>query len=341
VKNNTIYYEFLCQPLCTHLLKLKNFVCPYQRLHLLHIVFELPNLLIKMASFNSFNSRFCLVIVYACLLFRGNAFVATTSRSQVVSKTFAPSSTIGDVFVEHNTRFERRTTSLASDRTSTFEELEDTLAETEAKVSLTLGEKYSKLTSDYYLTMAFLQSAVIALGADVLTQKLEGTDPIDFGHVFAIMVVAATVSGSMNAFFLRKLENILPGKGTKNVAIKSIVSTFLIGGAINAAYLIGVPLLDSTIFNFNDAIVGPHLPPMDTDVIFKGWTTSEFITLTKVECLMFLPYHSLAYNFVPPQLRPLTQAGMAGTFNVIVSAVTLGFFDIWCDRTVCFFQHLL
>lgn len=301
-----------------------------------------------MASFNmSLRSKSCLIIICSCLLSSGNAFVPTTNRLQVRSKVspVSPSLITKNAFDGHHERVESSSTYLTSDRISTYEDLENVLLETEVKVSPTLGERYSQLTTDYYLTMAFLQSAVIALGADVLTQKLEGAAPIDFGHVFAIMTVAATASGAMNAFALRKLENVFPGKGTKNVSIKAAVSTLLLGGAINCAYLVGVPLLDATVFNFNEhAAAGLHLPPLETsalDVVLQGWNTEEFITLTKVECLMFLPYHSLAFNFVSPQLRPLTQAGMAGTFNIIVSAVTLGYFDIWCDRTVCFFQHLL
>lgn len=195
----------------------------------------------------------------------------------------------------------------------------------------TLLEKYSQFTKDNYLAMAFVQSGVIACGADIITQKLAGANQVDYAHVLGIMAVAATASGSMNAFFLRKLENAFPGSATKEVATKAIISTLFLGGAINAAYLVGVPLLSSTIFAQGGAA---RLPPMDAATIFKGWTKKEFLTLTKIECLMFLPYHSLAFKVVPPQLRPLTQAGMAGTFNVAVSAVTLGYFNVWCERVL-------
>ena len=47
---------------------------------------------------------------------------------------------------------------------------------------------------------------------------------------------------------------------------------------------------------------------------------------------MFIPYNTLAFKFVPPRVRPLTHAMVSATFNVAVSAVTLGYFDVWCER---------
>ena len=50
-----------------------------------------------------------------------------------------------------------------------------------------------------------------------------------------------------------------------------------------------------------------------------------------------VPYNTIAFKFVPPQVRPLTHATVSATFNVAVSAVTLGYFDTWCDRAVHLF----
>ena len=61
----------------------------------------------------------------------------------------------------------------------------------------------------------------------------------------------------------------------------------------------------------------------------EGWTVPEFITLTKLEVCMFIPYNTLAFSFVPPRVRPLTHAMVSATFNVAVSAVTLGYWDAW------------
>lgn len=196
-----------------------------------------------------------------------------------------------------------------------------------------INVQYAKLTKEHYLWMALAQAGIIATAADVVTQKMEGLTNLDLGHVLAITSVAAVFSGAFNAFWLRLIEQAFPGKEPNNVFTKAMISTFLLGCAINTAYIIGIPLLESTIFA-QDGLA--HLPPLDPKILLAGWSKEEFITLTKVECVMFLPYHLLAFNLVPPQMRPLTQAAMAGTFNIIVSAVTLGFFDTWIAHA----QHL-
>lgn len=195
-----------------------------------------------------------------------------------------------------------------------------------------LNVQYAKLTKEHYLLMALVQSGAIATVADVITQKMEGLPNIDFSHVLAISCVASVFSGAFNAFWLRRIERAFPGKAPNDVFTKAMISTVLLGGAINAAYIVGIPLFESTIF-----AQGVHLPPLDPKILLAGWSSEEFITLTKIECVMFLPYHLLAFNLIPPQLRPLTQAGMSATFNVMVSAVTLGFFDTWINHA----QHLV
>jgi len=197
-----------------------------------------------------------------------------------------------------------------------------------------INVQYAKLTKEHYLTMALVQAGTIATVADVVTQKMEGLPDIDLAHVLAISSVAAVFSGAFNAFWLRLIEQAFPGKAPNYVLTKAIISTLLLGGAINTAYIIGIPLLESTVFA-QDGLA--HLPPFDPKILLAGWSKEEFITITKIECVMFLPYHLLAFNLVPPQLRPLTQAAMAGTFNVMVSAVTLGFFDTWINHA----QHLI
>ena len=37
---------------------------------------------------------------------------------------------------------------------------------------------------------------------------------------------------------------------------------------------------------------------------------------------------------VPPSVRPLTHAMISATFNVAVSAVTLGYFDAWVAKAL-------
>jgi len=198
----------------------------------------------------------------------------------------------------------------------------------------TFTSKYSQLTQDHYLVMAFLQAGFLASSADVATQTLEGMSPIYTGHVLAMATVASTMSGAMNAIWLRQLEQAFPGTETKEVATKTLIHAVILASIINSAYLIGVPLFSEYLFPSSGQAL--HLPPLDLNVLFGGWTLDEFITLTKLEVCMFIPYNTLAFKFVPPSIRPLTHAAISATFNIAVSAVTLGYFDKWVSNAMHF-----
>jgi len=185
------------------------------------------------------------------------------------------------------------------------------------------SENYLKMQKDHYLEMAFLQAGVLASGADIATQNMEAAS-IDFGHVAAMATVASIMSGFMNAMWLKQLESAFPGTETKEVAYKTLIHAVIIASIINSAYLAFVPLLTAYIYHDGGAV--------DFSIIFSGWSVDEFITLTKLEILMFIPYNTLAFKFVPPSVRPLTHAAISATFNVAVSAVTLGYFNKWCEN---------
>ena len=140
--------------------------------------------------------------------------------------------------------------------------------------------------------------------------------------------VASTMSGSFNAVCLRQLEGQFPGKTKTNIVIKTLIHAVIIASIINSAYLAGVPLLA------NDIYTGSGLPPGNP---LAAWNMDDFITLTKLEIMMFIPYNTLAFAFVPPQVRPLTHAAISASFNVAVSAVTLGYFNEWCERAMGMF----
>ncbi len=191
------------------------------------------------------------------------------------------------------------------------------------------SEKYQQLQKDYYLQMAFLQAGVLASCADMATQTMEAS-AIDFGHVAAMATVASTMSGAANAIWLRQLENKFPGTETKEVVYKTLIHAVIIASIINSAYLAFVPLFTTYLYHDGGAL--------DLSIILNGWSMDEFITLTKLEILMFIPYNTLAFKFVPPSVRPLTHAAISATFNVAVSAVTLGYFNKWCENAMHLFQ---
>jgi len=233
-----------------------------------------------------------------------------------------------------------------------------------------VAKGYSSLTKEHYLPMAFAQAGVLASCADIMTQTMQ-SGAVDLGHVGAMALVASTMSGAWNAICLRQLESAFPGTGGREVAFKTLIHAIIIASIINSAYLVGVPLLTrlaaegslaphavpawcSTWQDYSARVAtldrsGPlwtalasvqHLGVFEqcaTPGMFSGWTTDEFVTLTKLEVAMFIPYNTIAFKFVPPQVRPLTHAMISATFNVAVSAVTLGYFDEWCERA----GHLL
>lgn len=185
---------------------------------------------------------------------------------------------------------------------------------------------YKWLSKRNYLQLAFVQAAVLASGADIATQTMEhGSASLDMSHVAAMATVASTMSGAFNAVCLRKLEDEFPGKEKQNIVIKTVIHAVIIASIINSAYLAFVPMLANDIYH------GAGLPQSNP---FEAWNLDDFITLTKLEIAMFIPYNALAFTFVPPQVRPLTHAAISASFNIAVSAVTLGYFDVWCQRAM-------
>ena len=204
-----------------------------------------------------------------------------------------------------------------------------------------LSVGYARLTRDHYLPMAFVQAGFLASSADVATQFMEASTTggsasiaaIDFGHVAAMAMVASTMSGAMNAIWLKQLEQAFPGTETKEVAAKTLIHAVILASIINSAYLVGVPLFTDC---FSATTAMPNL--LEPSVVLGGWKFDEFLTLTKLEVMMFIPYNTLAFKFVPPSIRPLTHATISATFNVAVSAITLGCFGTWRDNALHLFS---
>jgi hypothetical protein len=190
------------------------------------------------------------------------------------------------------------------------------------------SQQYQQLQKDYYLPMAFAQSGFLASCADMATQTME-VGSIDFGHVAAMIAVASTMSGVANAFWLRQLEENFPGTGAKQVFYKTTIHATIVAGIINSVYLAAVPFLATYVFHNGGEI--------DMDIVTSGWSIPDFLVLTKIELGMFVPYNIIAFKFISPTVRPLTHALMTATFNVAVSAVTLGYFDMWIHN----FQELI
>mmetsp|Transcript_2343 Transcript_2343/g.3486 ORF Transcript_2343/g.3486 Transcript_2343/m.3486 type:complete len:305 (-) Transcript_2343:190-1104(-) len=191
---------------------------------------------------------------------------------------------------------------------------------------------YQTLTTNHYLPMAFLQAGILASSADMMTQTLEGSTlaSMNYAHVFAMASIASSMSGAMNAIWLKQLEAAFPGKAAKEVFAKTMIHAVILASIINSAYLVGVPYLTDHVYLTLDSFSPAALT--------GNWNMDEFITLTKLEICMFIPYNTLAFKFVPPSVRPLTHAAVSATFNVAVSAVTLGYFDKWVANAMGIFS---
>ena len=247
------------------------------------------------------------------------------SSSKRYSTSAGTGSTITDSKAKSRGSRKSRTTTMASLNQSNLSvSLENDTTQNSFSLS-TFSSKYKQLTTDYYLLMAFLQAGVLASSADMATQTMEHAGPLDFSHVAAMAAVASTMSGLMNAIWLKQLESKFPGTGAKEVATKTMIHAVIIASIINSAYLVFVPMF--TAYGFTPAA-------FDLNVITSNWSWEEFIILTKLEILMFIPYNTVAFKFIPPSIRPLTHAAISATFNIAVSAVTLGYFDVWCQRAL-------
>lgn len=280
------------------------------------------------------------VFVTALVLLSGSASIssafapplASPSHCQSASKTFIEGRNVG--IVHHQASADHMVLHLSS----RAEDANGYLPARSVNPLERISEGYKKLTTEHYLTMAFLQAGCLASIADATTQVMEGAGPVDVSHVAAMATVASTMSGAMNAVWLRQLEETFPGTGTKEVAAKTLIHAVILASIINSAYLAGVPLFD-TYYTAVQHGAFHSLPPLDISTFFAGWSMDEFLTLTKLEVMMFIPYNTLAFKFVPPAVRPLTHATISATFNVAVSAITLGYFNTWCDRAFSVFHH--
>jgi hypothetical protein len=81
--------------------------------------------------------------------------------------------------------------------------------------------------------------------------------------------VASTMSGVMNAIWLRQLEHNFPGTKTREVATKTLIHAIISASIINSTYLVGVPLFTEYFYGGSSFL----LPPiMDLSILSGGWT---------------------------------------------------------------------
>ena len=99
---------------------------------------------------------------------------------------------------------------------------------------------------------------------------------VDLSHVVAMGTLAAVLSGSINAIWLRSLEEAVPGHSRRAVLLKTVADYCIAGVLMNSAYLVGVPLVTSLFAG----------EPLDVG----GWSLEGFIAAMRCEACTFVPY---------------------------------------------------
>jgi len=193
--------------------------------------------------------------------------------------------------------------------------LPDTVAEVQAGIWNPLArlvEAQQGLSASSQLTVAGVQAGALGAMSDAFAQAMNGA-PVDGQHTLAMGLLAALISGSLNAVWLQRLERTFPGSDTRAVLTKTLADYCIAAVIANSAYLAGVPLLTALLAG----------TPYDADLLV-GWTEDGFRAVMLVEALTFLPYNLLAFRVVPPRLRPLSAAMVSATCTIFLSGVTLG-----------------
>lgn len=161
-----------------------------------------------------------------------------------------------------------------------------------------------------YVLIAAAQSCVLGATADAASQNMLWHH-VDYSHVGAMALLAACLSGGLNAVWLRHLEQRVPGQSSRAVLTKTAADYCIAGVIANSMYLIGIPLLTA-------AFAGDGI-----GALLDGWTPENFRAVMLLEACTFAPYNLCAFRLVPPDMRPLAAAAVSATCTVVLSGITL------------------
>lgn len=171
---------------------------------------------------------------------------------------------------------------------------------------------------DGYVLTAGIQSAMLSSVSDSISQMMHGLS-VDVAHVAAMATIAFTLSGSLNAIWLRNLEDRIPGGDVAAIATKTACDFLFCATWFNSAYLGLVPVL-TALYSGS--------PPSEALALW-GWTAADFQAAMMLEASTFSPYNMFAFRVVPADLRPLTSAMLSATCTIVMSGLTLGYGVNW------------
>lgn len=181
-------------------------------------------------------------------------------------------------------------------------------------LSQSMRDLYETASTSYVLT-AGLQAATLSSFADAVSQTMVHGMAIDGAHVAAMATIAFSLSGSLNAVWLKFLEDRIPGGELPAISAKTFCDFLCCATCFNSAYLALVPVLTALYSGV----------PMQEALSLMGWSLGGFQAAMALEAMTFSPYNLFAFRTVPPPLRPLTSAILSATCTIVMSGLTLGF----------------
>ena len=177
-----------------------------------------------------------------------------------------------------------------------------------------LRDVYDAASTESYVLTAGLQAAALSSLADGVSQSVHGLS-VDFAHVAAMATIAFSLSGSLNAVWLRFLEEQISGTSIAAISSKTFCDWLCCATFFNSAYLALVPVLTALYSGI----------PLEEASPLMGWSLGGFQAAMALEAITFSPYNLFAFRVVPPRLRPLTSAMLSATCTIVISGLTLGF----------------
>merc|ERR1712046_111730 len=176
------------------------------------------------------------------------------------------------------------------------------------------AEEASDTYSDSYVFASGVQAMLLSSVSDAVSQSMHGLS-IDAAHCAAMATIAFTLSGALNALWLRFLEERVPGSSMPAIATKTACDYCFCATQFNSAYIALVPVLTALYSG----------TPPDEAFQSWGWTAAGFKTTMILEASTFSPYNLFAFRVVPPQLRPVSSATLSAACTIVISGLTLGY----------------
>lgn len=133
---------------------------------------------------------------------------------------------------------------------------------------------------NFHTLKSGFQAGVLSLGSDAISQSMHGLT-VDTAHCAAMATISFTLSGALNALWLRHLEEKIPGTEFPAVATKTACDFACCASIFNSAYLGLVPVLTAWYSG---------VPLAEAQTLW-GWSVEGFQAAMLLEASTFSPYN--------------------------------------------------